>query len=168
MGTEATRQPADPSLPEQTFPTHLSVKELAELYKAKLTSAYALVSSPSQDVLYLSAGSPPPVTLAVESRGQKGTYVTRIRGLEPYGIDGKQLAKDVSVRLACAAGVDDDEREETVTLQGRFEEEIEALLTGDDKAVEHGGVKGGEYFIPKEVVEVVFGKGVSGGKKKKS
>jgi hypothetical protein len=51
-------------------------------------------------------------------------------------------------------------------FQGNLSQELQAYLTGDESFSNHGGSKGAELLIPKSVIEVTLGKGVSGKKKR--
>ena len=90
-----------------------------------------------------------------------------------YDFISEQFANDVSKRFACAASADSNAENRAalkkghmeVSIQGHLVNEIQALLTGNDKFSSHGGAKGGTYCLPPETLEVTLRKGVS--KKKK-
>ena len=164
-------------------PDILSRKDLVKQFTAKLQPAYALVEMPGSKITILRAGSPPKVEIEVSMRQSK-KFVTRVRGLEEYGIDGPTFSKDVSKRLAMSATVDYEANAGRPALkkgcvelvfQGNIVDELEALLTGDESLSNHGGVKNSNYSIPLKVLNIVLRKGVParknhnrrGGKKNK-
>ncbi|KAL3927074.1 MAG: hypothetical protein SGBAC_013228, partial [Bacillariaceae sp.] len=163
------------------LPTALKRKDVYQQFMARLQPAYALVAMPGSKITILKRGSPPKVEIEVSMR-QSRKFVTRIRGMEEYGIDGQVLSKDVSKRLACSSTVDTEASNGRAALmkgrvevefQGNICDELEALLTGDESLSTHGGVKNSDYAIPLKVLEVILRKGVparkrkGGGKKKK-
>ena len=52
-----------------------------------------------------------------------------------------------------------------IVFQGRLDVELTALLTGDENMCTHGGVKNGEYNLPKSTINVSLRKGISAKKK---
>jgi len=59
---------------------------------------------PGSKILHMGRGEPKAVDIEVEFRqGNKRKFLTRVRGMEEYGIDGTVLARDVSHRFACRA-----------------------------------------------------------------
>jgi len=163
-------------------PTQLSRKDLNKLLMSKLNAAYALVEMPGSKITVLKRGTPPKVEIEVAMRQSK-KFVTRVRGLEDYGIEPTYFSKDVAKRLACAATIEDDpvgraalkKGRVEVVFQGNVVDELEALLTGDETMLHHGGVKDSEYAIPAKVLDITLRKGVparkrgsgGGGKKRK-
>jgi translation initiation factor 2D len=107
------------------------------------------------------------------SMRQSRKFVTRIRGLEVYGADPPQFAKDVSRRFAYSGSLETEPvgraalekwRVELI-FQGNLVDALEALLTGDESLSSHGGVKGSPYAIPQKVLAITLRKGVQGRKK---
>ena len=164
-------------------PDSITRKDLAKLWTAKHSPAYALVEMPGSTIIELKKGNPPKVEIEV-SRRQSNKFVTHVRGLEYYSIDPSYFSKDVSRRLAISSSIDDDPASSgrAAIRKGHVElifganivDELEALLTGDETLSSHGGVKNSEYGIPKNVIEVSLKKGVparkragGGGNKKK-
>jgi translation initiation factor 2D len=153
-------------------PTVLLRKDVYKLITSKCNPAYALVEMPGSRITKLAKGSPPLVEIEVAMR-QSRKFVTRIRGLEDYGIDPPQFATDVSRRLACAGSLETSSTRAAVkkgrvelVFQGNLVESLEALLTGDESLSTHGGVKGSPYAIPQKVLSITLRKGVPGRKKK--
>jgi translation initiation factor 2D len=154
-------------------PESLLRKDLAKLWAAKMSSAYALVEMPGSKILELKRGHPPKVEIEVQMR-QSRKFVTRVRGLEDYAIDPVNFASDVARRFACAGAVDTDpmaagraalrKGRVEVIFQGNLVEELEALLQ-DETLTSHGGAKGSDYCIPKNVIDITLRKGVPGRKK---
>jgi translation initiation factor 2D len=167
---------------ENDTPDRITRKDLAKLWTAKHSSAYALVEMPGSKIVELKKGNPPKVEIEV-SRRQSNKFVTRVRGLERYAIDPSYFSKDVSRRLAISSSIDDDPTASgraairkghvEIVFGANIVDELEALLTGDESLSSHGGVKDSEYGIPKNVIEVSLRKGVparkraGGGNKKK-
>lgn len=151
------------------YPTSVRRKELIEKWLERMDAGHALVKMPGNCIVGLGRGAPPPVSIEVEFRqGNKRKFLTRIRGMEEYGIDGEALSSDVARRFACSNTVETNPvgraalkkgRVELV-FQGHLSEELSALLTGDEKMSSHGGAKGGEYHLPKSVVKVALRKGI--------
>lgn len=154
-------------------PQVLTRKDLVRAFMAKLGNAYALVQMPGSEIVKLARGSPPPIEIEVSMRQSK-KFVTRVRGMEDYGIDAEYFAKDVAKRLACASSVDTEAADGRPALkkgraecifQGSIVAELEALLIGDESLSSHGGVKGSEYSVPKQSLSITLRKGVPGRKK---
>ncbi|KAG7344857.1 translation initiation factor SUI1 [Nitzschia inconspicua] len=156
--------------------TMLSRKDLVKLYTNKHLPAYAMVEMPGNKIVKLSRGDPPKIQLEV-SRRQSNKFVTRVRGLEEYGIDPHYFCQDVKQRLAVSATIDTDPTSSghaALPKKGYVElvfganivQELEALLSGDESLSSHGGVKKSEHAVPKQVLDVVLKKGVPGRKKK--
>ncbi|KAL7437942.1 hypothetical protein ACHAXH_003295 [Discostella pseudostelligera] len=163
--------------PGQTTELSTSVvrKDLIESWMKRMDCGHALVQMPGSKILHLKRGQPTPVDIEVEFRqGNRRKFLTRIRGMEEYGVEGESLSQDVSHRFACSATIETTPvgrpalkkgRVELV-FQGHLSEELTALLSGDEKLTSHGGVKGGEYNVPKSVINVVLRKGVPAKKKR--
>jgi translation initiation factor 2D len=160
---------------EATSPQYVLRKDLAKLFTKKLNPAYALVQMPGSKITKLAKGSPPKVELQVSMRASR-KFVTRVRGLEDYGIDPHYFSKDVAKRLACASTIETDpvgraalrKHHVEVTFQGNIVDELEALLV-DESMSAHGGVKGADYSVPQQAVAITLRKGVlrkKGGSKK--
>jgi translation initiation factor 2D len=161
-------------------PDRLSRKDIVPLFTSKLLAAYALVEMPGSTITKLARGHPPPVEIEV-TRRQTNKYVTRVRGLEEYGIDPNYLSRDMSKRLAVSSTIETDPTENgraALSKKGYVEivfganivDELEALLTGDESISNHGGVKDTSDYvtIPKDVIHVTLRKGVPARKKKSS
>eukprot|EP00804_Cyclotella_cryptica_P016983 CCRYP_001908-RA/>CCRYP_001908-RA protein AED:0.02 eAED:0.02 QI:172/1/1/1/1/1/2/278/786 len=157
------------------FPTSVPRKDLIDRWIEKMDRGHALVEMPGSKILFLARGEPKPVDIEVEFRqGNKKKFLTRLRGMEDYGIEAEPLSNDVSHRFACSSTIETNPvgrpalRKGRVELvfQGHLSEELTALLTGDDKLTAHGGAKGAEYNLPKSVVKVSFRKGVPARKKR--
>ena len=119
---------------------------------------------PGNKILNMKRGSPPLIHIEIIRRNNK-KYVTYIRGLEEYGINGTKFAHDLSKRFACASTVETTPTDAgraalkhkdhvEVLVQGHLKEELEALLTGDERLSSHGGVKNANYNIPQGVIKV--------------
>jgi translation initiation factor 2D len=157
------------------YPNDVGRKDLVEKWIERMDKGHALVGMPGSRILRLGRGPPSPVDIEVEFRqGNRRKFLTHIRGMEEYGIDGESLSRDVSHRFACSSTIETNPvgrpalkkgRVELV-LQGHLSEELSALLTGDESLTSHGGVKGGEYNLPKSVINVVLRKGVLARKKR--
>lgn len=157
------------------YPTSVSRKDLIEKWIDRMDKGHALVQMPGSKVLRLGRGHPTPVEIEVEFRqGNRKKFLTHIRGMEEYGVDGTSLSQDVSHRFACSSTIESNPvgrpalkkcRVELV-LQGHLSEELTALLTGDETLTSHGGVKGSEYNLPKSVINVTLRKGVPVRKKR--
>lgn len=157
------------------YPTQISRKEFSKQITTKLSPAFALVSMPGSKIIQLSKGSPPKIEIDV-SRRQSKKFVTRVRGLERYGIDPAYFAKDISKRIAVPATIDTDpassgraalrqKNDVELVFGGNVVDEIEAILSGDDSLSTHGGVKDSEYSIPIQCIDVILRKGVPARKK---
>ena len=79
----------------------------------------------------------------------------------------------MSKRFACASSVETTSDGAAlkkgaveVLIQGHQANELQALLTRNDKFSSHGGTKSGKYCIPENVIEVSLRKGVLSKKKK--
>jgi translation initiation factor 2D len=156
-----------------TPPTSLTRKELNDAWVQKMEAAYALVQMPGNQIIKMARGAPPMIDMEVSRLGGN-KLVTRLRGLEEYGIDGEHFCKEVSKRFACAGTVVADDPKMgalkkghvEVVFQGQLVDELKALLIGDERLSSHGGVKGSEYNLPKQCISVTLKKGVSCKKKK--
>mmetsp|Transcript_27557 Transcript_27557/g.58229 ORF Transcript_27557/g.58229 Transcript_27557/m.58229 type:complete len:788 (-) Transcript_27557:59-2422(-) len=157
------------------YPTSVKRKELIEKWMERMDSGHALVQMPGSKILNLGRGAPKPVDIEVEFRqGNRRKFLTRIRGMEEYGIDGAALSQDVSHRFACSSSIETapvgrpalKKGRVELVFQGHLSEELTALLTGDAKISSHGGAKGSDYHLPKSVINVVLRKGVSARKKR--
>jgi translation initiation factor 2D len=159
---------------EQEYPTSVKRKDLVETFFDKMEKGHALVEMPGSRIVRIGRGAPPSVDIEVENRqGNKRKYLTRIRGMEEYGIDGESLSNDVSHRFACSASIETcpvgrpalKKNRVEIVFQGRLDVELTALLTGDEKLSTHGGAKNAEYNLPKSVINVVLRKGIPAKKK---
>jgi translation initiation factor 2D len=148
-------------------PTSISRKDLNDRWMSAMEDAYALVEMPGSKILKLKRGSPPKVLLEVEKRQNK-KFITRVRGVEEYGIHAEDFCRDVAKRFACSGAVETDvgrraalkKNQVELVFQGNLVEELRALLVGDDRLSTHGGVKGSDYCVPKQSIEVDLKKGV--------
>ncbi|GKY99920.1 hypothetical protein MPSEU_000945600 [Mayamaea pseudoterrestris] len=156
---------------KQDAPTILSRPELTTRWLSKLKPAYALVQVPGNRVLTLARGKPPNVRITVTCR-QNRKFVTRVRGMEDYGIHAASFCTDVSRRFACSGAMEEEPSEALkkdhveLQFQGNLAEELEALLTGDASLTSHGGAQNSKYRVPKCCVEVIRRKGVPARKKR--
>jgi translation initiation factor 1 (eIF-1/SUI1) len=153
-------------------PSRLSRKDLHAAWIKKMEPAYAVVLMPGSKIIKLARGTAPKVQMEVTMRQGK-KFVTRLRGIEEYGIDGEYFCKDVSRRFACSGAIETEPqmgklKKEHVEMvfQGHLVEELRALLLGDEKLCSHGGVKDSEYSLPKQSIEVALRKGVPERKRK--
>jgi translation initiation factor 2D len=158
----------------QEYPTSVKRKELVEMFFSKMDKGHALVEMPGSVIVKIGRGPPPSVDIEVENRqGNKKKFLTRIRGMEEYGLDGESLSNDVSHRFACSASVESNpvgrpalkKNRVELVFQGRLDVELTALLTGDEKISTHGGAKNADYNLPKSVINVVLRKGIPAKKK---
>lgn len=158
----------------QEYPTSVKRKDLIEMFFSKMDKGHALVEMPGSIIVKIGRGPPPSVDIEVENRqGNKKKFLTRIRGMEEYGIDGESLSNDVSHRFACSASVESNpvgrpalkKNRVELVFQGRLDVELTALLTGDEKISTHGGAKNADYNLPKSVINVVLRKGIPAKKK---
>ena len=158
----------------QEYPTSVKRKDLVEMFFSKMDKGHALVEMPGSTIVKIGRGSPPSVDIEVENRqGNKKKFLTRIRGMEEYGIDGESLSNDVSHRFACSASVESNpvgrpalkKNRVELIFQGRLDVELTALLTGDEKISTHGGAKNADYNLPKSAINVVLRKGIPAKKK---
>jgi len=164
-------QPGQPT----ELPTSVVRKDLIDTWMKRMDCGHALVQMPGSKILHLKRGQPTPVDIEVEFRqGNRRKFLTRIRGMEEYGVEGESLSQDVSHRFACSATIETapvgrpalKKGRVELVFQGHLSEELTALLSGDEKLTCHGGVKGGEYNVPKSVINVVLRKGVPAKKKR--
>jgi len=155
-------------------PEIMTRQDLFQTFLSKLGSAYALVEMPGSKIIKLSSGNPPMIEIEVSMRQSK-KFVTRVRGLEDYFIDGSNFAKDVSKRLACSSSVDIEASTGRPALkkghvecifQGNIVTELEALLLGDESLSNHGGIKDSYYSVPKQALSIQLRKGVPTRKKR--
>jgi translation initiation factor 2D len=172
--TDALFPPKQQKKMLEPTPAIMKRKEVMQQFIARLEPAYALVQMPGSKITSLQKGIPPKVTIEVSMRASR-KFVTRVKGMEAYGIDGTVLSKDVSKRLACSATVDIEASAGRAALkkgcvelafQGNIVEELEALLTGDESLSSHGGIKNSDYAIPLSVLDVVLRKNVPPKKKR--
>jgi translation initiation factor 2D len=155
-------------------PQILARQDLVKTFQSKLGTAYALVSMPGSHIVKLARGDPPPIEIEVSLRQSK-KFVTRVRGVEDYGIDASIFAKDVAKRLACAAAVEMEaaagrpalkKGKAECVFQGNIVTELEALLLGDESLSTHGGVKDSQYSVPKQALSITLRKGVPARKRR--
>ncbi|KAL7538095.1 hypothetical protein ACHAWF_005997 [Thalassiosira exigua] len=157
------------------YPTSVKRKDLIERWIESMEKGHAVVQMPGSKIVRLGRGGPKTVDVEVEFRqGNRKKFLTRVRGMEEYGIDSEALSQDVARRFACSSAAETDPvgrpalkkgRVELI-MQGHLSEELTALLTGDEKLSSHGGAKGGDYNLPKSVINVALRKGVPARKKR--
>ena len=148
-------------------PTKMSRQELNLCWISKMEEAYALVEMPGSKIVKLKKGSPPKVLIEVEKR-QNQKFITRVRGVEEYGIDAESFCRDVSKRFACAGAIETDmgrqaalkKNQVELVFQGHLAAELHALLLGDDRLSKHGGAKCSDYSLPKQAIEINLKRGV--------
>ena len=154
----------------------VSRKDMADQWISVMDAAYAIVQMPGSKILKLGRGKPPMVQIEVSTR-QNRKFITKIRGMESYGVNGQVLAKDIGRRLATQATVETESEKGAalakgcveIVLGGNFADEVEALLLGDPKLCpSHGGIKNSDYKLPKNCVDVVLRKGVPARKRTKN
>jgi len=153
-------------------PAKMTRKQIVPIWQSRLDLAYALVELPGNTVLKLARGTPPKVTIEVSQR-QSRKFVTRLRGMEYYRINGAELRQQMAQRFACAATVEENpvdyklpKDHVEVQLQGNWVDEVEALLVGDESLTSHGGAKNSPYHLPPNAVDVVLRKGVPARKRR--
>ena len=158
----------------EDYPTSIKRKDLVERWLDKMDRGHAVVQMPGSKILHIGRGEPKSVDIEVEFRqGNKRKFLTRVRGMEEYGIDGTVLSRDVSHRFACSGSAESDpvgrpalrKGRVEIVFQGHLSEEIAALLVGDEGCA-HGGARDGGYNLPKSVVKVSLRKGVPAKKKR--
>ena len=155
------------TLGKNTYEESVSRKELNTKWLEKMDKGYAIVALPGSIIMSMKRGVPPKVSFVVEARQNRRKFVTRVRGLEEYGINPVDFANDVSKRFACSATIDDEAigkeklKKNCVEciFQGHLVEELQALLLGNEKC-SHGGTKNSDYALPKGVFDVDLRKGV--------
>jgi translation initiation factor 1 (eIF-1/SUI1) len=155
-------------------PATLSRKDLVAKWQLQMQDAYALVQMPGNVILQMNRGKPPQVTITVTKR-QNRKFITRVRGVEHYGVNAMHFKNDVSHRLACAASIEDSPMEKLpnkdhveLVFQGNIHEQLQALLLNDSSLSSHGGCVSGDsdyYQLPKNSINVILRKGVPGHKK---
>jgi len=154
-------------------PETLTRKELSTQWQSRMETAFALVETPGNRMIQLGRGKPPMVQIEVVMR-QSRKFITRLRGIEDFGVDPVQFSRDVAHRFACSASVEDQAdgraalRKGHVELvfQGNLVDELEALLLSDETLTSHGGAKGSDYFLPTNSIEVTLRKGVPARKRR--
>jgi translation initiation factor 2D len=162
---------ADPSSPP---PLRLSRKDLMSKWQAKMEIGFAMVKQQqalagTDQIIRLGIGKHPVITIEV-TRRQSNKFVTKVSGLEAFGIDPDAFAKDASHRFGCSSSVtapqpggNSSTSTAEVLFQGNLVNELEALLRSDPTLSSHGGVRGGisnSYHLPKNAIAVVLRKGV--------
>lgn len=154
-------------------PAVLSRKDIVALWQTKMEAAFCLVETPGNRIIQLGRGKAPTVQVEVVMRQSK-KFITRVRGLEAFGLDPINFSKDVAHRFACSASVDDEadgraalrKGHAELVFQGNLADELEALLLSDESLTSHGGAKGSDYYLPKNSIEVTLRKGVPPRKRK--
>ena len=163
----ASKKDKAPDNQAQEYPTSVKRKDLIEKFFNKMEKGHAIVEMPGSRIVKIGRGVPPSIDIDVENRqGNKRKFLTRIRGMEEYGIDGKSLSNHVSHRFACSASVDTNpvgrpalkKNCVEIVFQGRLDLELTALLSGDEKMC---GAKKADYNLPKSVINVVLRKGIA-------
>lgn len=112
-------------LPEErntAWPTSVSRKDVIDQWIEKMDKGHALVEMPGSKILFLARGEPKPVDIEVEFRqGNKKKFLTRLRGMEDYGIEAEPLSNDVSHRFACSSSVETNPVGRPALKKGRVE-----------------------------------------------
>jgi translation initiation factor 2D len=167
------QQPSDAN-PSSPLPLRLSRKDLMAKWQAKMEIGFAMVkqqqaSANTDQIIRLGIGKHPVITIEV-ARRQSKKFVTKVSGLEAFGIDPDAFAKDASHRFGCSSSVtapqpggNSSTSTAEVLFQGNLVNELEALLRSDPTLSSHGGVRGGislSYHLPKNAIAVVLRKGV--------
>jgi translation initiation factor 2D len=107
---------------DTTYPTSVPRKDLIDLWMSKMDAGHALVEMPGSKILNLARGEPKPVDIEVEFRqGNKKKFLTRLRGVEDYGIDAESLSNDVSTRFACSSTLETNPIGRPALRKGRAE-----------------------------------------------
>lgn len=160
------------NVPDAPPPLQLTRKEVVERWTGNLEPAFALVEMPGSHIRRLGKGKPPEVSFEVSMRQGK-KYITRLRGLEEYGVDATEFSKEVAKRFACAAAIDTEPKggalkkgHVELVFQGHLVDELRALLLGDERLTSHGGARGSPYSLPSSAIRVTLKKGVAAKKKK--
>jgi translation initiation factor 2D len=154
-------------------PLDLMRKQLVVAWQAKMEVAFALVQLPGSRILKMGRGKGPLVSMELTRRNNK-KFLTKVRGMEDFGIAANDLQSQIAHRFGCAVGVEEDPHQKLpknhveLVLQGNLVDEVEALLVGDASLTDHGGAKDSPYCIPANAVEVVLRKGVPARKKRPS
>lgn len=154
-------------------PPFLSRKDLSNAWIKKMEPAYALVQMPGSEIIQMARGLPPKVQIEV-SRIGGNKFVTRLRGVEEYGIEAASFCKEVAKRFACAGTIVTDDPHfgalknghAELIFQGNLVEELQALLLGDERLSTHGGAKESTYSLPKDSISITLKKGVPSKKRK--
>jgi translation initiation factor 2D len=148
-------------------PAVMSRKDVVALWQTKMEAAFCLVETPGNRIIQLARGKPPAVQVEVVMRQSK-KFLTRVRGLEDFGLDPINFCKDVAHRFACSGSVEDQvdgraalrKGHAELVFQGNLADELEALLLSDESLTSHGGAKGSDYHLPNNSIEVTLRKGV--------
>jgi translation initiation factor 2D len=100
----------------------VSRKDVIDRWIEKMDKGHALVEMPGSRILFLARGEPKPVDIEVEFRqGNKKKFLTRLRGMEDYGIEAGPLSNDVSQRFACSSSVETNPVGRPALKKGRVE-----------------------------------------------
>ena len=91
---------------------------------------YAIVSMPRSVIVNMKRGKPTMVAIEVEARQNRKKFITRIRGLEEYGINGSEFANDVAKRFACSASIEEDPAGRANLKKGHVELVFQGHLVG--------------------------------------
>jgi len=137
-------------------PDRLSRKDVNTKWKERMQPAFVLVQMPGSKVIKIGRGNPPKITLEVKRRQQR-KYVTHMTGFVEFGLDGEELRSEVSHRFGLAGS---SESKNELLFQGSVAEQLEALLTGDERLTSHGGAKGSPYALPRNAIVPIYRKGV--------
>jgi translation initiation factor 2D len=125
----------------------LSRDELLKAFLNKL-SPYSAIVQPGKSPV-IRSGGPPTIYIEVLSRmGNK--VVTVVRGLEAYGYEGKEVARDFQKRFACSSSVSPitgQPQLREVVVQGNWVDELRTYLVHS-------------CLVPSNLVESKLGKNV--------
>ena len=105
---------------------------LMKYVSSKLTRCYSIQQYPGAVPIF-AVGSAPTVEIVVELvRARK--YMTRVRGLETFGVDLTELARNLQKKLASAASVGpstENPQKKDVFVQGNMAHQIQEFLCND-------------------------------------
>ena len=153
-------------------PTVMKRQDAMKAWIGIMGKGFALVRMPENDIIQIANGKAPEIKMEVYRRGGS-KFVTRLRGLENFGIDSAEFANEVSHRFACSSSIDEeaDKRERLpkghveLEFQGNLSTELEALLTNSPEMTSHGGAKDSPYNLPRNCIKITLRKGVTSRKK---
>eukprot|EP00871_Galdieria_phlegrea_P000533 jgi/Galph1/1480/GphlegSOOS_G160.1 len=89
-------------LSEET-PTAMKMKELESLFLSRMNPYHVLYKPGEEPVIR--KGAVKPVLIIVEDRQGGRKHVTRIQGLETFGLDPEEISQKAQITFACASSV---------------------------------------------------------------